>query len=43
MAGAYLLRDRHRPAPVSAEGSPGAAPDPGRADLHKELRDLGLL
>ncbi|MCX5386658.1 rhomboid family intramembrane serine protease [Streptomyces sp. NBC_00083] len=54
MAGAYLLRDRSRPAPAAAGETPGAGPavggapavpalDPGRADLHKELRDLGLL
>ncbi|MFF4182737.1 rhomboid family intramembrane serine protease [Streptomyces sp. NPDC001691] len=43
MVGAYLLRDRHRPAAVSGDASSGAALDPGRADLHKELGDLGLL
>ncbi|MFG3281890.1 rhomboid family intramembrane serine protease [Streptomyces sp. NPDC048111] len=51
MAGAYVLRDRHPgaaavddgPAALGRASAPGA-PDAGsRADLHKELRDLGLL
>ncbi|MFE9116344.1 rhomboid family intramembrane serine protease [Streptomyces sp. NPDC007172] len=47
MAGAYLLRDRRGPVPVAA-GAPAATGtpavlDPGRAELHRELRDLGLL
>ncbi|MFE4860247.1 rhomboid family intramembrane serine protease [Streptomyces sp. NPDC056670] len=43
MAGAYLLRDGRRPsaAPVTVE-KPGA-PDSSRAELHRELRDSGLL
>ncbi|GHB45913.1 rhomboid family intramembrane serine protease [Streptomyces xanthochromogenes] len=48
MAGAYLLRDRRDPVPAAATATPAvtgapAAPDPARAELHKELRDLGLL
>ncbi|GAA2461832.1 rhomboid family intramembrane serine protease [Streptomyces mauvecolor] len=43
MVGAYLLRDGRRPAAVPGEARPAAPLDPGRADLHKELRDLGLL
>ncbi|WP_234392027.1 rhomboid family intramembrane serine protease [Streptomyces sp. WM6378] len=43
MVGAYLLRDGRRPTAVSGAGRPAPPLDSGRTDLHKELRDLGLL
>ncbi|RAG84368.1 rhomboid family intramembrane serine protease [Streptacidiphilus pinicola] len=46
IAGAWLLRDRRPKGAVVAPATPGAAPvvaPSERADLHKELGDLGLL
>ncbi|WP_055586234.1 rhomboid family intramembrane serine protease [Streptacidiphilus griseoplanus] len=49
LAGAWIFRERRRPgaaggAPAAAVSGPRSAPSGGpRADLHKELDDLGLL
>jgi hypothetical protein len=42
LAGAWLLRDRRSRPAANGGGSPATSAHP-RADLHKELGDLGLL